>query len=506
MLTAAYLKNGWSILALTMGRRALAQDPGNEKAAEIQKMLTGLEPIVTEQVSAMGLDGTDGLECLTMHDQVRSLLAQGRYAQAAEVAEQLAQRRPRFAPAYNNGAEAAFHDGRLAQAIVLEERLLAGEPDNVFARANLVRFLVAAGKREEACRHADRLKVLEVPVKDLAIKQAEALAWLGDDEGVLAVFERGRDLNKGEAPQDDAMLYHLAAVAAYHQGRERDARSYWRLALEAVPDFDMARANLADLDRPIGERNAPWSYSFVYFVPRKLIDGLLTRLTSARGPDKEEAVRRKAQRYLEAHPELEALVPLLLEYGDRVGRELALNLTEMLRTPGMLQAVRDFALGQRGSDTLRVRAVQLASEAGLLPSSSIRLWMEGQWRTVLMQQTEITTEAIEHHHAPGVYDLLAVGVAALGDGNATRAEQVLRQALAIDPDDAMVLNNLAVACAQQGRRDESEALTIRMYERHPDYLFARTAMANLAVERGQLERARELLEPLTRRPRLHGRV
>ena len=301
MLTTAYVKNGWLALALSMGRRALAHDPGNEKAPDTSWLLAEMEPFVNEEVTRLGLGGADGLECLTLHDQVRSLVAQGRFGRAREVAEELAKRRPRFAPAYNNGAEACYHDGRLAQAIDLAQRLLALEPDNVFALANLVRFLTASGKVEDARRHAERLKALELPAKALAVKQAEALAWLGDDAGVLAVFERGRGLEGADGPEDDALLDHLAAVAAYRQGREDQARRSWRSALRAVPDFELARTNLDDLDRPVGERNAPWSYSFEYYVPRKLIEGLLARMASVRGKGADEALRREAQRYLDTH-------------------------------------------------------------------------------------------------------------------------------------------------------------------------------------------------------------
>src|SRR5207249_797126 len=122
---------------------------------------------------------------------------------------------------------------------------------------------------------ADRLKALQPLSKEHAVKQAEALAYLGDDVGVLAMCERGRQLTGAEGPGDDAMLYHLAAVAAYRLGREEEARTYWRSALRAVPDFELARNNVDDLKHPVGKRNAPWSYAFTYFVPKKLIDGLL---------------------------------------------------------------------------------------------------------------------------------------------------------------------------------------------------------------------------------------
>jgi hypothetical protein len=234
-------------------------------------------------------------------------------------------------------------------------------------------------------------------------------------------------------------------------------------------------------------------------VSQKLIEGLLARVASV----KEEGVRREAGRYLEAHPELEGLVPLLLDRSDGAGRELALRLAGLLRTPVMLQAVRDFALGQRGADRLRIQAAQLADEAGLLPGGPARLWLDGQWRGGMMHQFEIHSDVVEQPHAAGVLDLLGQAIAALHGGQAARAERLLRQALAIDLDDPVVLNNLAVACAQLRRTDESEALRLRLHERHPDYLFGRTALASLAAERGELDRARELLAPLLTRQRLH---
>jgi tetratricopeptide (TPR) repeat protein len=165
--------------------------------------------------------------------------------------------------------------------------------------------------------------------------------------------------------------------------------------------------------------------------------------------------------------------------------------------------VRDFALGQRGPDDLRLRASQLAEEAGLLPPGPRRLWINGQWRENKMLRTEIHTEPSERQHAPGIFDLLMQAVDALRAGKDAHAEGLLRKALDIDPNDPVVMNNLALAVSRLGRTDESEAITLLLHERHPDYLFGRTAMAGLAAARGEWNRARELLDPLLMRPRLH---
>ncbi len=501
-LIVAYAKSDWRALALTLARRLLAEHPAPARAHDIPTLLATLEPLVQEEMTRLGLDGADGLECLLLHDRIRALLSQQRFAKAHELAQELIQRRPHFSPAYNNGAEACYHDGKIGQALDLTQRLLAFAPDNDFARANLVRYLCAAGKVEEAQREAEQLKAVPLVGKDQAVKHAEALAWLGNDAGMLALFAQSQALPEAP-PETEALLYHLAAVAAFRQGREEEAHDHWRSALRLQPHFPVVQGNLDDLKRPIRKRNAPWSYAFTYYVPLKLIDGLMARMDTVRGKDDEAALDREARRFVEAHPLLEGIVPILLDRGDGPGRELAVRLAGMCRTPAMLQAARDFALSQRGPDELRMLALQLAEEAGLLPPGPHRVWAEGAWREVALQRFELHGEPVPQTHAPGVDELLTTGIHALHANDPEKAERVLRQALAIDPSDPVVLNNLAVACAQLGRDDESETLSLLLHQQHPDYLFGRTALASLAAERGELERARQLLEPLLKRTRMH---
>jgi tetratricopeptide (TPR) repeat protein len=501
MLTSAYIKNAWPALALSMATGALTRDPGNEKAEQTRKLIEQLAPLVHEQMQAIGLTGPDGLECFCMHDQVRSLLAQGRYAKAWKVAEALAERRPQFPPAYNNGAEACFHDGEIARAIELTKRLLAFDPDNVFAQSNLIRFQCIFGKVDEARKLADRLKTIEPVVKDLALKQAEAFAYLGDDAAVLAVYEKGRVLPSGDA-HEDAVLSHLAAAAACRQGQEETAREYWLASLRAKPHFDLARNNLDDLKQPPAVRNAPWSFDMRELVPQKLIQGLATRVCAGKG-EEEDSLAKAAFKYLDSHPELEGLVPLLLDKSEAAGRELALHLAGVLRTPAIIRAVRDFALGQRGSDQLRVRAAHIATEAGALSEADQRLWLQGEWHTSPLRRFEINGEPVPQHHAPGVLELINEAGVAMRGGDAARTARILEKAMTVDPDDPVVMNNLAQAYGNLGREQEAEALTIRLHQRHPDYLFARLSLANLAVQRGRLERARELLQPLLSRKRFH---
>jgi len=337
---------------------------------------------------------------------------------------------------------------------------------------------------------------------DVSVKQAEALSYLGDDEGVLDVFQRAERAGDLAPPLGNPLLYHLAAVAALRLGREDQALRWWRQALRQAPGLDMARENLADLSRPVGKRHAPWPFPFSNWVPPHMIREVAQAILAAAGRHDDQAIARATRRMLRDHPHLAALVPLLLDRGDPEGRELALRLALIAGTPDLQAALRDFALGQRGPDALRQQAAQAAVEAGLLPAGTVRLWLEGAWRDLLLFAFEVHGEPTTRHPRP-VEEWANQAMAAIHAGDGARAEELLKQALEAEPEAPDLLNNLAAAYELQGRSAEAEALHRQLVERHPDYLFARAGLAQRLIQRRDLADARALLDPLLSRRRLH---
>jgi tetratricopeptide (TPR) repeat protein len=236
----------------------------------------------------------------------------------------------------------------------------------------------------------------------------------------------------------------------------------------------------------------------------------LLEAAEQRSPRQAEVLRLLAQayfslrdyRFLQSHPEVGALVPLLLDRGDPGGRELAFRLALITRAPELLTALRDFALSRRGPDRLRMQAAQAASEAGLLPPGPVRMWMRGGWHDILLLGWEIYHEP-EDKHSPQVMEWASDAVEAIQAGEGAKAERLLRQALALEPDAPELLNNLAVAVQVQGRTREWEGMIRQIHERFPDYLFGRTNLARLCVREGDLGRAKALLEPLLKQRRFH---
>ena len=501
-LAEAYTLTSRPALALRTFRRFLSRWPNDARAASVRARAADLETIVNEMLAESGLAGEEGLELAGLNEETGYLLEHGQFAAARAVAEQILRRRPGFVPALNNLSQADALDGRLDQAIATATRVLAIAPDNLHALANLTRYLCLSGQVGEATRWAGHLTAAAATSPDRWAKQAEALSFLGDDQGVLAALEGATRTGELEQSSNAALLYHLAAVAALRLGQEAEARRAWQQALHRSPGLELAQANLADLHQPVGERHAPWAYSLDYWVAPKILQAMRTHLLAPAVRGGDEALGRALRRFARQHPTVVSLVPLLLDRGDPLGRELALKLAGALRTPAVLAALRDFAFSQRGPDRLRQEAANILTEAGLIEAGPVRLWLGGAWQEVVVLGFEITDEPDPPLPAPA-QEPLDEAVQALRQQDGAAAERWLQQALAVVPDAPTLLHNLASAYELQGRRTEAHALVREVHARYPDYLFARVGVARLLITDGQLDEAEALLLPLLQRRRVH---
>jgi tetratricopeptide (TPR) repeat protein len=196
------------------------------------------------------------------------------------------------------------------------------------------------------------------------------------------------------------------------------------------------------------------------------------------------------------------LTRLLLEQGDPEGRNFAIELIRAAETPELLALLRDFALSQHGPDALRTEAANLASQAGLLPGGLTRLWIQGEWKEILLLDFEIHGEALATH-SPQVTNWITDGLLTLNQGEFAKAEQLLNQALAVEPNAPDILNNLALVLSSAGRAAEADALLERLIADFPDYFFGQIVRVNQAVAHGDYDQAHAILMPLTERKRFH---
>ena len=499
----AYMRNLRPVLALRTFESFQQRWPDHPQVPEVEQVLMQLRPSVDEMLAEAGLSGEEGLQLAALHEEIQSLMDQGRTSEARATAQKFLKRWPDFVPVLNNLTLVLTVEGAYDQAIATARRALEIDPENVHARGNLIRVLMMTGQVEEARTEADRLALVEDVREDQWLKLAEAFSFVGYDERVLDVHERA-EAARALAMPGGAYICHLAAVAAMNRGDEQRARQLWERALKLDPGMHSARENLADLSRPVGQRHAPWPFELRNWVSERVMENLLSGFTAAVIAGDEDRLARAVRRMLRQSPELKAVVPILLERGDSAGRTLAVQIAAYSEDPTLLEALHQFALSQRGTDTLRQQAITAVQDAGLLkPGQTFDMWIDGEWTTVQAQGFELHEEPLEVAHAPEVEAWLAEARAALQARQPERAETLFKQALEVEPGSPGIRTYLAQALTLQRRFDEAEALLEAVMADSPDYMFATLGLAQVRIEQGRYSDARAMLLPLLSRTRYH---
>jgi len=505
-LAGACLNNVRPAMARRAFQRFLDRWPDHPQADEVHKTLTNLGESLRQVLAEIGLAEVEGAEEIALwHEEAQVAMEQGRYDEGISLEKRVLARVPNLASAFNNISLIRFIQGQLEEAIVTARRVLTEcNPDNFHALSNLVHFLCAAGRPEEAHPFAERLKAVQSKWVDVWLKKAEGLSYLGDDEGVLEAFTQAKTAGMLRRPYVEPLICHLAGAAAARLGREREARRYFRQALRFQPGLSRAADNLADLRKPAGQRDGPWAFGLHEWAPSKTLEDMVALLEPAtRGKPTDEGMERAARRFLAQHPETVGLIPILLERGDPHGRDFAQHLARIAGTPETLDALADFALSPYGPDELRREVAYALVDAGRLPRGQmVKMWVEGEQQELMLFGYAITPEPTEQLPRRA-QKLMERAVSAINDRRLDEAEQRLQEALEILPDHPSLLQNLAVVYDLRGDAKRSRALVEQAVEMNPDYVIGRCQMARFAVERGDLEKAEQWLEPVMKRETFH---
>lgn len=485
-LAGAYMGNTRPLMALEAFQKFLKAYPQDERAEDVRETLAEIEQNMDSFIEEMGLSGENSRSLALLHEQAMSALEGGDMKKARQLEEKILISKPDFAPAHNNISLSYWQEDNTAKAIEAAQKVLAKNPDNFHALSNLCRFLVLAGKVEEAKAIGEKLKVVDHESNDLPIKQTEALAYLGDDAGIIAIYENT------DPDKYVPLLQHLAAVAYAHQGEGKKAVKIWRKILKESPGFELAQRNLTNHKKLPSERHPAWAFPVTSWITSNMVDELL-ELFQSKG--KTDTDSDKTQVYLQKHPELIQLIPIILKLGDPHARQFVLYLVSMAETPEMLEILKDFALSDKGPDAMRQEAAQQASEAGLIPPGEVRMWLQGSWQNVLLLGMEIHNEPTQSH-SDEVTDILGEALVSLREGKFAEAESFLKEGLEKEPESPDLLFNLSVAQEQQGREEESFNLLKQIHEQYPHYAFGHVGLARRYIKQKDYDAAEKLLKPM----------
>lgn len=506
-LAGAATNAAYVCLAMRHLRAFIARFPYHPEQASAAEQLQALQSVASALLAEMRAaggfppEGEAAARILEEHEWMQVQLAAGHPALAQELGETLLQRLPEWPPVLNNLSIAVGLQCRHAEALAYADRVLALRPDDVFAACERIKRLYLLGRTEEARAAAAQVAqtIFQGRRDDGVVKLAEALALLGDDAGLIALYERAEESGRPAEPLRRAILLRLTGAAHARRGDSATARALWQKALEAAPASWGAKESLLDLERPPAERHGPFLLDSAVWLPRSWA---LDLCELARGRKDDVAVRTAARRFLAERPGLVPLLGPLLDRGDEAGRLFALTVCRMAETPETLAALRDFALGQHGTDQQRTDALTEVMNTAFQVREKVRMWVRGEWVELQPIGFEITREPLRRH-PPHVEPLVEQATTALGRNDLATAEQALNAALTEEPDAPDLLNNLAMLRSRQGREAEAEAIVEDLRERFPTYSFAIFNTAQGLLAKGKAKRALDLLQPVLRRKQLH---
>ncbi len=497
-LAEAHMGNQRIVKGVNLYRRFVERWPSHAEAPRVQTLLAKGMPELQKMIEASGMHGPDMWEWAAQHEDIQIYLDQGSFKQARSLAKKLLKKHPDFMPALNNLSLIYWLEDSPDQAIAAAQQVLKHDEQNVHALANLTRFLFLHGDHLAAESCAAQLKGLTNVGEEGWHKQVEALAYLGDDVGVLAVFERAK---KGRKLDDlHPLLHHLAAVAHARLGDAAAAKRLWTRTKKLAP-LDIIENNLANISLPPSQRYAPWPFSIAdWFSPTRLIAMTedLNRAASQNDPAKLDAA---TERLFTRNRDFIALMPSLLDRGDPAACDMAFGLADSVRSPELLDALQGFAFGQRGTDELRYQAATILKTEGRLPDSNVTLWINGAWQEVILLAFDVHTEP--YVELPPTIEPMVRQAIDIIHTDPARAEQLLKKACELAPDMPQVAYNLSVAYLFQGRKEDAVALVGEIAENFPDYFFAQVALARQHIDAGEYEQANARLQPLVSRGRFH---
>ena len=121
----------------------------------------------------------------------------------------------------------------------------------------------------------------------------------------------------------------------------------------------------------------------------------------------------------------------------------------------------------------------------------------------LLQTNFVVNNTTKIFHTPAVDKIINEAIPLLHAEKGEQAEVLFRKALTLEPVTPGLLNNLAQALELQGLEEDSLLISEAILILFPDYLFARVALARVAMHEGNFDDALELLTPLFSRREFH---
>lgn len=494
LLGTAYWEHSLPSHTLLTLRECLRYELNEEAAERVQTMMEDSTEKIGLVAAMHGISPRKMEHAAYLMESGRMANERGEYAEGVKASKEAAHLVRNWAPPCNNLALSYFALGQWDEAIAAEKEVLERIDDqNMHALSNLVRFLTASGKSEEAQAYLKRLEQVKSDDPDAYMKMAEAYAAQEEDQRVYTLLKR----IQREGTELNVTMLHFLGTASANLGKEREALACWREALLLAPNAFRLK-DYVDALRQGRKKLAP-AYRFPYFsaqnmIPRKAFEDFIQSLGPPAMP--EERMEQEIRSFGEKYPYTADLLTDMMWYGDESEQERAIRILRMLANERAVAALQAFALSQVGSDDLRAAAAIALLELGAVSEDKpVRLWLKGQWREVLLRR-QLITEERKTEYTEEVVALLDEAITAFQAGKEKEAEELYKKMITLEPNAKEAYGNLGVIYLKQGRHEEAERALQKAIEIDPDYVFPRCNLASIRITQERLEEAEELLKPI----------
>lgn len=341
-------------------------------------------------------------------------LSGGEYEQGLGFFQKTIDLLPNWVVARNSMASSQWQVGE-AEAAIQTQKLVVDElkSEDHYALNNIIKFLYAAGRMEEARPYMERLQAyfeknlpqpadLQGPESDLTQRAfslllhntAWAIAAFDKDKEVYAVLKQGEGLGL----KFNVNLLRLAGAAAWNNNQPEEALQYWKQIDEEEQSLnDEGILTAVELTRP--EDAPPLRVPYFEsgeFLPQAVLAQILT-LNEQTGEFAPAKITEAYQRFKPYYPILAAQIQLL-KFGHPMLIEATLAALSAIDLPEVRAAIKDFALGVDGSEEARIIAVSALVALGDLPEDgTVRLWSNdtAEWREIPVSEIPLFNEDVE---------------------------------------------------------------------------------------------------------------
>jgi tetratricopeptide (TPR) repeat protein len=506
LLTGVYQLQGRIVHALRSLRRYLAEETDDPDADQLEQLREGLEAAVADLGEQHGVSASEAERAgLLLERGLRQMEEEDALA-ATRLFRDASRIMPNWTAPKNNLALCQFLLGNTDTAIGTAEGILASAPDDLHARAGLVRFLTITGRRAEGLAHADHLWGLVQAANEQETREvgsarfdferaADAFALLEQDERVIGTL----DSRAHEALSGNGLLMLGAALA--NVNRKPGALAIFK-ELEGDPLAARLSEALQLSETPPGRRFSALSPADL--APPKVIDRAAKEidriLDDPALADDKTARQGKIQDVLQSAPTFLSSFYLSLWLGDEIASVNAVTLLLHIGTPEAIEAVRTFAFGRLGPDDLRLFAALSMRREGLLEWTRPQLlWQDGRYQEMLPPRYELTPADETLPYPAAIKKLMLKALDRRAENDLEGAARLYRQALAQDPSITEAEQQLGLIAILGDDNEGAEQHLSRALSIAPESVLARTTLASLRISQGRTREARDLLIPLVDR-------